>query len=179
MQKLAQHLKKRDLVSIRRGKIDSNSVQGFVLASSEKLVAIQYLYDFNLDGFLILRLADITEVKCTSTDKFQKALLESEGLLSRVPFGTSFDLENWQSAIAQLSQAYPLMILECERGDKNDFAIGQVVKTAKSGVWVRHFSGAGNWSEEPEKLKYKDITSCQVDTNYINVYQRHFERDAA
>src|SRR6188768_3573003 len=114
MQKLSQHQKKRNLVSIRRDKIGSNSIQGFILASSEKLVALQYVYDFNLDGFLILRAKDITEVKCSPTDKFQKSLLEKEGLLSRVPFGTSFDLLNWHSTISQLSLAYPLMILECE-----------------------------------------------------------------
>jgi len=179
MRKLLQHQKTRDLISIRRNKIDANPIQGFVLASSEKLVALQYVYDFNLDGFMILRTEDITEVKCSSTDKFQKSLLEKEGLLSRVPFGTNFDLQNWQSAISQLSLAYPLMILECESGNEKDFAIGQVVKTTKVGAWIRHFSGVSNWSEEPERLKYKDITSCQVDTNYINVYQRHFERDAS
>lgn len=179
MHKLAHHQKKCDLVSVRRVELDSNSIQGFVLAHSEELVALQYVYDFNLDGFMILRLADITEIKCSLTSKFQKRLLEAEGLINKIPFGTAFDLMNWQSAISQLSKAHSLMILECEAGDEKDFALGRALKATKTGVQFRHFSGAGNWSEDTEELKYKDITSCQVNTNYANVYQRHFERDAA
>lgn len=158
--------------------LDPNLIQGFVLAHSEKLVALQSVYDFNLDGVRIIRAADITEIKCSLTDKFQKRLLEAEGLIDRVPFGTAFDLRSWQSAISQLSRAYSLMILECEAGDEKDFAIGRALKTTTASVQFQYFSGVGDWSAETVKLTYKKISSCQVDTNYANVYQRFFEREA-
>jgi hypothetical protein len=176
---LAKHQKSRNLVSIHRSEIDDNSIQGFILASSEELVVLQYVYDFNLDGLMVLRVADITEVRHSTTDKFQKGLLEQEGLMQRVPFGADFDLRNWKSVIAQLSKEYPLMILECEALEETDFAIGRVLKTTQASVQFQYFSGAANWAEEAETLKFKDITCCQVGTNYVNVYQRHFERQAS
>jgi hypothetical protein len=179
MHRFAQHQKNRNLVSIHRSEIDDHAIQGFVLASSEELVVLQYVYDFNLDGLMVLRVADITEVRCSTTDKFQKSLLEQEGLIQRVPFGAAFDLLNWGSVIAQLSKEYPLLILECEAGEEKDFVIGRVLKTIKTGVQVEYFSGAANWAESPEKLKFKDITCCQVGTNYVNVYQRYFERNSS
>jgi hypothetical protein len=175
---LAEHQKQRDLVSIRRDKIDENAIQGFILDSSEELLALQYVYDFNLDGLMFLRLEDITEVKSSITNKFQKELLEKEGLLERVPFGATFALNNWRTLIPQLSDENGFLILECEAKEKPDFFIGVILKATKTGVDGRYFSGAANWGESTEKFKFQDITSCQVGTNYINVYQRHFQRQS-
>ena len=179
MHQFVQHQKKRNLVSVRRSGVDDNSIQGFILASSEQLVVLQYVYDFSLDGLMVLRVADITEVRCSATDRFQKGLLAHEGLEERVPFEEAFDLRNWRSVISQFSKEYGLMILECETVEENDFVIGRVLKTTATEVQFQHFSGAANWTESPVKLKFKDITSCQVGTNYVNVYQRHFARHAA
>jgi hypothetical protein len=68
------------------------------------------------------------------------------------------------------------MILECEAGEEKEFVIGRIVDTTTTAVQVRHFSGVATWSRTAVKLKFIDITSCQVGTNYINVYQRYFAR---
>jgi hypothetical protein len=142
------------------------------------LVALQYVYDFNLDGLMVLSRSDITQIRSNATDKFQRKLLAKEGLLKEVPFETAFDLQDWRSIIRQFSKAYPLIILECERGDEPEFVIGRVEKTTSVAAYVRCFTGAGRWLDEPVRVKYSDITSCQVDTNYLNFYQRHFDRVA-
>ena len=175
---IEKHQKLRNLVSIRRGEIDENAIQGFLLESSEELIALQYVYDFNLDGLMFLRVEDITEVKCSKTGKFQKELLKKEGLLEKIPFGATFAISNWKSLITQLSQEHEVIILEREAMEEPDLFIGVILKATRIGVQGRYFSGAGNWAEGLETLKFKDITSCQVRTNYINVYQRHFLRQA-
>ncbi len=172
-----QHRSQRDLVSIRRGGIDDHSIQGFILAASDQLVLLQYLYDFNLDGLRMLRSADITEVGCSLTDRFQRKLLVQEGLLQQVPFETAIDVRNWKTAIAQLLRAYSFFIVECERGDDPDFCIGRIGRAADDAVEITFFSGSGEWSKQPERIRYEDMTCCQVDTNYIKVYQHYFERN--
>ena len=174
----SKHQKQRNLVSIRRGGIDENAIQGFILDSSDELIALQYVYDFNLDGLMFLRIEDITDVKSSRTGKFQKGLLKKEGLLEKVPFGATFALGDWKSLISQLSKEYEFMILEREAMENPDLFIGVILKTTKAGVQGHYFSGAANWAENPERLKFHDITSCQVASNYINVYQRHFQRNA-
>jgi hypothetical protein len=158
--------------------VDQNNIQGFVLGSSEQLVLLQYVYDFNLDGLMVLRTADISELKRSKTDEFQERLLADEGLLSRVPFDYSVDLSTWRSTIADLSNRHKLLILECELLEEPDFAVGRVLEVGSEEVRLKYFTGAANWLEEPVRLKYSDITSCQVNTNYVNVYERYFERVA-
>ncbi|MDM0038953.1 hypothetical protein QTH89_21145 [Variovorax sp. J22G21] len=178
MHHLAQHQKNRDLVSISRDEIDTNSIQGFVLASSDELVVLQYVYDFNLDGLMVLRVADISEVQASATDRFQKELLAHEGLEEKVPFASTFDLLNWRALISQLAKQNALVTLECETSDMKELVIGRVQKTAASWVEVQQFTGAANWVDTPIRLDYENISCCQVGTNYVNVYQRHFERTA-
>lgn len=169
--------RQRTLVSIHRKEIDANKIQGFVLASSEEFLVIQYVYDFHLDGLMVLSQSTISEVRTTKTDKFQTTLLKREGLLERVPFEMTFDLQDWRSIIKQLARVYPLIILESERGSDPDFLIGRLVKTTSAAAYVKYFTGIGRWLEEPVRIKYSDITSCQVGSNYLNVYQRHFEKN--
>ena len=174
--KLTGRQGKHALISILRNEIDPNSIQGFILASSEQLVVLQYVYDFNLDGLMVLSKSEITEIRSTATDKFQRKLLAKEGLLKTVPFETAFDLQSWRSIIKQLAKAYPLIILECERGDKPDFVIGRVEKTTSIAAYVRYFTGTGRWLDEPVRVNYSDITSCQVGTNYQKLYEKYFDR---
>ena len=174
MNRLSEFHRDKKLVSIRRSQIDANGIQGFVLGFSDKLVLIQYVYDFRLDGLMVLRTADITEVKCGATDRFQKSLLIAERLFQQVDFRSALDLRNWRTILAQLSQQYGHVILEDERADSALFLIGEIHKITNDRVWLRHFSGAGKWDDEPTELTLSRITSCQVNTNYLNVYQRYF-----
>jgi hypothetical protein len=173
---LAQHLDGRDLVSIRRDDIDDAAIQGYVLGLSQDLVALQYVYDFHLDGLLLLRTADITDVNCSRTDRLQREMLSREGLEQKVPFEKHLDLANWRAVIGQLAREFPLMIIECEALDDPDFVIGRVHALHENVVEFEYFSGAANWNRELADIELYDVTACRVDSNYINFYRRHFER---
>lgn len=175
---LARFQRQRALVSVSRSAVDDHDIQGFVLAHSDSLVLLQYVYDFNLDGLMVLRTPDISEVRRSKTDEFQQGLLQVEGILARVPFGRSIDLSDWRSAIEDLRKDHPLLILERELLPEPDMSIGRVVELGAEEVRVRYFTGTANWRDELDRLRYEDLTCCQAGTNYINMYQRHFERSA-
>jgi hypothetical protein len=175
---LARHQRQRDLVSVRRDDIDDNSIQGYVLAVSDRLVALQHVYDFRLEGLMILRTEDLTDVEYAATSQFQNELLVREGLTQAVPFDKRFDLENWPAAIRQLAREFPLLIVECEALHEPAFAIGRVHGVSEEAVDLEYFDGVGQWEKDLVEIEVEDISSCQVDTNYLNVYRRHFERMA-
>jgi len=175
---LARHQRQRDLVTVRRDDIDDNGIQGYVLAMSDQLVALQHVYDFRLEGLMILRLADLTDVECSATSRFQNDLLVREGLAQAVPFDKRFDLGSWPEAIGQLAREFSLLIIECEALHEPAFAIGRVHGVSGEAVELDYFNGVGQWEDERVEIEFADISSCQVDTNYLNVYRRHFERVA-
>ncbi len=166
----------RSLISLRRDEVDGNAIQGFILGATGSLMLLQYVYDFSLDGLMVLRTQDITEITRSKTDKFQQSLLESEGMLSDQRFEYPFDLTNWQTAISDLRSSFSLMILECELIEEPEFAIGEVLSVDGDAVAVRTFTGVATWSQDAVVVPFEDLTSCQVNNNYINFYQRHFGR---
>lgn len=178
MDDLLTHVRDRCLVSIRRDEVDDNSIQAYVLQASRELVLLQYVYDFNLDGLMLLRVADISEVSRTATDRFQDDLLRSEGLKARVPFHFAIDLSGWRTAISDLARTHQLLILECEHLDDPKFVIGRVMSVGADAVSMESFTGTARWNERPQVLSYEDITACQAETNYCNVYERYFKRAA-
>lgn len=127
---------------------------------------------------MILRTSDVSEVQCSKTEVFQQQRLADEGVLSTVPFDFALDLDSWRTAIGGLLGAHSIFILESECLADPDFAIGRILELGDEQVSLKYFTGAGTWDEDPIQLNYSDITSCQVGTNYINVYQRYFARVA-
>ncbi len=166
------------MVSLRRDNVAGNAIQGLILGASDNLILLQNVYDFNLDGLMVLRSEDITEVVRSKTDEFHQSLLEAEGVLSEARFEYRIDLTNWQTAISDLRSSYPLMILECELIEEPEFALGEVLEIGRDVVAVRTFDGAAEWSADALELRCEELTSCQVNTNYINFYERYFKRRA-
>jgi len=175
---LSTFLKKKSLISLRRSDVDGYGIQGFLTGHSDSLLALEYVYDFQIDGLMILRRSDITEVKRTETDKFQECLLKHEGIQPGAQNPTPLDLTGWKPLIKQLSEHYSLMILERELGPSPEFTIGRPLKIAETQVEFHTFTGTGRWASKAERLKFKQITCLQVNTRYLGFYQRHFERDA-
>lgn len=178
-QTLSTYLKARSLVSIRRSDVDDYGIQGFVVGLSESLLAMEYVYDFQIDGLMVLRRSDITEIKRTGTDEFQERLLKQEGIRPGAQSPTLLELGDWRLLIQQLSEHYPLMILEREFGPSPEFAVGRAVRATAAQVEFHTFTGTGKWAPKTERLKYSQITCLQVNTRYLGFYQRYFQRSAA
>ena len=173
---------KKELVSIRRDGIDENRIQGFVLSFSDELVLLQYVYDFNLDGLMVLRLSDITKIESDKTDVFQTQILKDEGLYSQIDFEKKYDVNNWHTVFSSIGSKPGLVIVENEtQSDSSDetFILGKIDKIDQDSVSILGFSGAANWYEESSKMRYKDISSAQVNNKYMNMYQRYFDKNSS
>jgi hypothetical protein len=178
MVSLSDHLKSKRLVSVRRSYLDDYGIQGFLVGVSDNLMALEYVYDFQIDGLMVLRRSDITDVKRTGTDEFQERLLKREGIRPGSQIPTPLKLDGWKPLIEQLIEHYPLMILERELGPEPEFAIGRPLRATATQVEFQAFSGVGKWHQKTARFKYAQLTCLQVNTRYLGFYQRHFDRNA-
>lgn len=168
----------RNMISIRRDKIDDRRIQAFLLDYSEELILIKYVYDFILDGLMVLRSSDISEIKTDKTDLLQTQILKEEGTYSDVDFHTKCDLSSWSSAISSLAPLNRFITVEDENPDYPLFYLGEVREIGAESVSILGFSGAANWDDEASEIYYEDISSVQTGNNYANVYEKYFERNA-
>jgi hypothetical protein len=178
IQQLKKSQRKKSAVSIRRKRIDAHAIEAYVLGVSDQLVALQYQYDFHLDGLMILRIADITEVSSNATGRFQQDLMQAEGMLDAIPFEAQLNLQSWQNIIEQFSAFSELMIVESEKPNSEDFILGQFLGISRQSAFFKYLTGTGRWLDEPASIRLRDITCCQVETNYANFYLIHLDRAA-
>jgi hypothetical protein len=176
IQELKKSQRKESAVSIRRKRIDTRAIDAFVLGVSDQLVALQYKYDFHLDGLMILRISDITEVYSNATDRFQQDLMQTEGMLDAIPFGAPLNLQSWETIIEQLSAFSELLIVESEKPKSEDFILGHFLGIVQQTAFFKFLTGTGRWLDEPAAIRLKDITCCQVETNYVNFYQKYLDQ---
>jgi hypothetical protein len=167
--------KRREFVSIRRAAVDEHPIQAFIVDFSKELVLLQKVYDFCLDGFLLLRRADLTSVKAGSTEQFQRKLLDADGVTDQVDFDFRAPISSYGSFLASL-EPDEIVMLQNEHPDEPEFLIGPVVCVDDCSTSIRFFTGAGEWEETPREIELARITSCEVRSNYIQFYSRHFKR---
>ena len=174
---LKDHIAKRDLIAISREDLNSIKMQGFPLAYSADLLLLRHVHDFYLDGLSLVRRCDITDSYHRKTDQFQRKLLETENLLKRDVFKSNYSVENYGAFLGNLPED-EIVILEIESPKSRAFYIGRVVSINTETITIQEFTGAGNWKRQETVVLTSDITFCQIQTNYINFYSRHFERSS-
>lgn len=174
---LKRFRRKGDLCSIRRDEIDENSMQCFVVALSNSLVAIYEVRDFKPIGYCVFRISDLTSVRRKRTDEFQQRLLESDGAVDPVALKITPAISSYRALVEWLDDD-EILIIEDEAADEPSFFIGVCEEATENDFVGRFFSGAGNWSTETWSYAWHEITTIQFRTDYIAAYQRYFDRAA-
>ncbi|GAB4185494.1 MAG: hypothetical protein Tsb002_09220 [Wenzhouxiangellaceae bacterium] len=152
-------------------------MQGFLLDYSEALVLLAYVYDFTVDGMVVLRRSDITQMGSDATDRFQTQILKDEGIYSRVNFSPDCDLTDWGSVFSTLGSSHHFLIVEDESPEYPLFVLGELRHIGSDSVKLLGFSGAANWDDEVTEVYYEDISCMQLGNNYARAYERYFERN--
>ena len=169
----------KELISIKRKKIDGNKIQGFLIDETKRLILLNYVYDFNLDGLMVLKKENISLLETSETDQFQTELLKSEGIYEKVCSGSKYNLSTWKNLIESMMINHKYFIIEQEEQKDPKFTIGTIDHVGENSIFMKYFTGIGRWLDDLEEIKYSDITSLQVGSNYLNVYERYFSKRSA
>ncbi len=163
-------------IKITREKIDLNAIHCYPLLMSDKLLLIQYLYDYEVDGYMIVRLKDITSVRSGDLERFSESIIKNEGIIEDIknPFFQS--VENWNEVFGKLRVMGNNIIIECESTDHSKFYIGEIIDIHEKSISLLNFDGLGEWDEEPTEILYSDITSISFDKRYINIISKYVKQ---
>ena len=152
------------LTRVRRGQLAYR--QGFVLGVSSELLLIERLSDrIDLDGFLALRLRDVTslDIDFPRKDFYVKAL-SLKKLAPTVPSG--IDLSNMRSLIRSVGERYPLVVIDRELVADGECEIGHIKVASESSYALRWLSPDATWQEDAKRYKYSDITQVGFGGEY-------------
>lgn len=166
-------LKNRQLLSIGREEISENDIQGFLLGYSDSLVLIEYIYDFNVDGLMVLRREDISSIGSSKTDLFQHRILEEEGSVDKIRFGIDCNLNSIPEFLLSMNLEGKFIAVEEENESNPLFYLGVLNGVYGESLKLQEVNGAGNWGEEETEVFFEDVSCIQMDNKYLNTYERY------
>lgn len=150
---------------IERDNINQFKKSGKPIAFSDKFVIICYEYDFQFDGFEIIRLEDITNIYYDDIDKFINYIFTKENIQPSNEDTFNFSIHSYKDIMQFFLNENENIIIECEKC--GEFYIGKIIEVFEEYVCFLGFDAEGNWDEEPSNILYNDITSISFRNRYL------------
>jgi len=172
--KIAIAIKEKRLVKIYRYFTSEELIiTGFILDSSDDFILLQNESDFLLDGYSIIRINDIEKIRYGKYEKYFEMMLEKEGIIKDIGIDDGIELQNPQSIFNSIKLKKLYVITECQKENDGRFIIGPIERSNKKSLEIRYFDATGYLEKKLTKLKFKDITTIQIDTRYLNYFSKY------
>ena len=147
--------------------------RGYVVGTSRRLLVLQQVADFHLDGYLILRVKDITKVRIGKFERTQDRILTRLGVPDSVVLPAWLNFDNWPSFFRSAQQADKCVAVESALLRVNVFALGEIQKVKKKALVLREFNATAKWRRKPRPFRYKHITTAWFDDEYGTVFHEY------
>jgi hypothetical protein len=158
-----------NLVTIERERLDPNNRYGVIVSQSESLTLLHDNYDFQFDGYCVIRNRDITCCDSSESNNYCERLMRREGLWESVPrWVKKLPIAGWPELVAALIGT--VVILEDEVRER--FLIGPLVEAQTRHAAIHHFDSCGT-PQKLEKISYTRITSMTFGDRYSTIHAKY------
>jgi hypothetical protein len=146
--------------------------EGFPLVVSNNLVLMRTVLDFRADGFSVMRLTDIHEVRENESQVFLLHVLRSEGRLENLAPPKPILLRSWRTVLESVKAHYRTAIIECEHSD-DGFLLGELSETDEEETSLYYIFGDGTREAGLTNVAHDEITLVRFGEDYINLLGRY------
>lgn len=155
-----------------RGDIEEYAISGYPIMFNADVVVINYIYDFILDGYKVIRTKDITEYDYASDRcKFINSLYMQENIVPQKPKWIE-QFETFEELICQLSKNEIICSVECELSDEM-FYIGKICDVNENCIKMICFDPLCKLYDEHVSICMDDITTISFENRYATVMGKY------
>jgi hypothetical protein len=168
------HIENQMIITIEREKIDKNEkITGFPLMLSEELLMMSKIDDFRDDGFLVMRIEDITDAYSKESDAFYEEICVKEGLKQKAFENPIIDIAGFASVLKQLVCYNKFVTIQCEfEDDELYYSIGKITKFEDNVVSFNNFDKMGIWEETERIIPTDKVTLISIEDYYSNMFYK-------
>lgn len=162
----------RRLVHVTR-RDDLQEMTGFPLAMGGKLLLLRDVNPDVLlpDGYVLVRLQDVTGVRSAEWDRSVERALAQEGRVPDPADAPALRLDGWAAALGELHARGEPLALDCE-DEEEGYYLGAITTLDHQGIDVRHITTEGAWEDEDWSVDYDTITRVVFRSRYVEVFSR-------
>jgi len=165
---------KKMQISIEREEIDDESLSTIPIAVSDQLLIVEYLYDFNFDGFKVLCMNDISKIKRGKVEEFHDKILISEGLIVKEELMSDIKTNTWFDFFESMLDKRKMIDISLERVNKGrTFFVGKIVSVKKEYLEILEVDIVGNWYKDVTQIFYENITLVSFANRYCEILNKY------
>jgi hypothetical protein len=169
MQDSPKRIDMSSIVTIERKKLDPDPLYGVIVAQSPALTLLHSEYEFEFNGYLVIRTKDITACNTSESNDYCESLMRREGRWERVPrWVKKLSIGGWPELLADL--VGKVVILEDE--PKQSFHIGTLLEAQAKHAAIHYFDGCGRL-QDVEKVAYSRITLVTFGDRYSTIHAKY------
>lgn len=154
-------------------KNDRHKLYGLIVSESDRLILILKEFDFQFDGYQIIKKSDIMNMYDSDSNEYCEKIMRKEKLwkLRHPKWIVDLNLSNWHSVL--LGIKCNVIIVENENKE-GDFHIGPIIGLTKSMVTIKCFDGIGRHGD-PDRVRISQITSCKFLDRYSTIHSKYLK----
>lgn len=175
MEQLETIIQNNDICRIERKNIEEYKKSGKPIIFNNNFLLIYYEYDFDFDGFEILKLSDITDIKYENIDVFIGNILRNENIMPTSYNLEDLNMDSFKNIFQYFFNANENIIIECEK--ISEFNIGKILKIYDDHIMFLNFDGEGTWYKDPLAIYYEDITLISFRNRYVKYMSKYVHND--
>lgn len=140
-------------------------VNGFVVSMSTQWVAVQRLVDaVYVDGYEVVRVADVTDVDDDREDGYIQRALAALGRPAR-DFLLPEDAQV-EDVLRAAGHHSPLVCVHLEMADDSPLLVGRLVRFGTKTFDMQLVGPRGVWEVDSARITYRDVTRVQFGDRY-------------
>ncbi|MCH8203734.1 MAG: hypothetical protein IID09_01155 [Candidatus Hydrogenedentes bacterium] len=139
--------------------------RGYVVDGNERYVLLHIVDDrIELDGYVVLRTEDITEVLCEFDNyKFIEKALAIRRMEPERP--TLVDLTSMEAVLRSIDEHFPLLVVHREEVNGDECWIGSLDSVAEKTFTLRAIDRDAKWSGA-KRIRFDEVTRVEFDGGY-------------
>jgi hypothetical protein len=175
IQTIGEHIENKMIITIERERIDKEEkLNGFPILLSNELLVMSKIVDFHEEGFIVLRLEDITDAYSKDSDAFYEEICIKEGLRDKIAENQITDILDFYSVFERLSDYNEYIVIQCEFEDNEQyFSIGKILSIEKDVIHFSNFDKMGMWEESERVIPIDKVTLVSIKDYYTNMFYKY------
>ena len=175
MTALATAKEKKQLTALYRDELaQANDYCGIPVTLGRQLVVLARETDFALDGYVALRLADVTFLEQVDDAPFIHKLAQGEGLYQKVQPPRLADGDSWQGLLGGVKAAYGgWMTAETVDEEGSCFFMGILARVDGNYLYLNQVDPDGSRRQEETTVALQDLVTVTFGGRYVELYRKY------
>lgn len=174
-QALEQGRIQKQLVAVYRdGLPQSADYTGFPVLVGEELMMLMREGDFALDGYVAMRLCDITQVEQVDDLPFIRKIATGENLYRQARPPKLAGSDSWRDVLGGVQSGFGgWLMVDSFDGEDSCFYMGIISRLDQNFLYIRQVGADGVRHQEETTVPLQDIVTIAFGTRYIELYRRY------